>query len=188
MAGALGARGLSGPAAVTLTIAPSAKTAPAGTSGASAASPGAAVALLRMNTQIDIRAVLPAIRVPTLVLQRVGDLDANVEEGRFLARHIPGARLIELPGVDHLPWVGDQNAVLDEVQEFLTGVRPIANIDRALVYHTAMRFDHPAVGNELVVRETEGHPRLLPTLRKWKSHPMGRGPALRLRPTILREA
>ena len=97
-----------------------------------AASPGAAVALLRMNTQIDIRAVLPAIRVPTLVLQRVGDLDANVEEGRFLARHIPGARLIELPGVDHLPWVGDQNAVLDEVQEFLTGVRPIADIDRVL--------------------------------------------------------
>ncbi|TMG83166.1 MAG: adenylate/guanylate cyclase domain-containing protein [Betaproteobacteria bacterium] len=97
-----------------------------------AASPGAAVALMRMNTQIDIRAVLPAIRVPTLVLQRVGDLDTNVEEGRFLARHIPGARLVELPGADHLAWVGDQDAILDEIQEFLTGVRPVSDIDRVL--------------------------------------------------------
>src|SRR5438874_2736257 len=97
-----------------------------------AASPGAAAALLRMNTQVDVRAVLPAIRVPALVLHRVGDLDANIEEGRFLARHIPGARFVELPGNDHLPWVGDQDAVLDEVQEFLTGMRPIADIDRVL--------------------------------------------------------
>jgi len=97
-----------------------------------AASPGAAVALLRMNTQIDIRAVLPTIRVPTLVLHRVGDLDANIQEARFIARHIPGARLVELPGNDHLVWVGDQDSVLDEVQEFLTGVRPIAEFDRVL--------------------------------------------------------
>ncbi|HSS70919.1 MAG TPA: adenylate/guanylate cyclase domain-containing protein [Casimicrobiaceae bacterium] len=97
-----------------------------------AASPGAAVALLRMNTQMDIRAVLPAIRVPTLVLHRVGDLDSNIEEGRFIARSIPGARLVELPGSDHLPWVGDQDSILDEVQEFLTGVRPVADIDRVL--------------------------------------------------------
>jgi pimeloyl-ACP methyl ester carboxylesterase len=97
-----------------------------------AASPGAAVALLRMNTQIDIRAVLPAIRVPTLVLHRVGDLDSNIEEGRFIARRIPGARLVELPGSDHLPWVGDQDSILDEVQEFLTGIRPVADIDRVL--------------------------------------------------------
>ena len=97
-----------------------------------AASPGAAVALLRMNTQIDIRAVLPVIRVPTLVLHRVGDLDANIEEGRFIAQRIPGARLVELPGNDHVPWVGDQDSVLDEVQEFLTGVRPVADVDRVL--------------------------------------------------------
>ena len=74
----------------------------------SAASPGAAVALLRMNTQIDIRLVLPTIRVPTLVIHRTGDRDANVEEGRWLAARIPGARFVELPGDDHLPWVGDQ--------------------------------------------------------------------------------
>ncbi|HTS21151.1 MAG TPA: adenylate/guanylate cyclase domain-containing protein [Casimicrobiaceae bacterium] len=97
-----------------------------------AASPGAAVALLRMNSQVDIRAVLPTIRVPTLVLHRIGDLDANIEEARFIARRIPGARLVELPGDDHLPWVGDQDSLLDELQEFLTGVRPIADVDRVL--------------------------------------------------------
>ena len=97
-----------------------------------AASPGAAVTLLRMNTQIDIRATLPAIRVPTLVLHRTDDLDCSIENGRFIARNIPGARLVELAGSDHLPWVGDQDAVLDEIQEFLTGVRPVSDIDRVL--------------------------------------------------------
>jgi class 3 adenylate cyclase len=87
---------------------------------------------MRMNTQIDIRGVLSSIRVPTLVMHRVGDQDAKIEEARWLARHIPGARLVELPGDDHLPWVGDQDAVLDETQEFLTGIRPARDIDRAL--------------------------------------------------------
>ena len=98
----------------------------------SAASPGAAVALLRMNTQIDIRLVLPTIRVPTLVIHRTADRDANVEEGRWLAARIPGARFVELPGDDHLPWVGDQDAILDEIQEFLTGIRQSPELDRAL--------------------------------------------------------
>lgn len=97
------------------------------------ASPGAAVALLRMNTLIDVRQVLPTVSVPALVIHRTGDLDVNVEEGRWIATQIPGARFAELPGADHLPWVGDQGSVLDEVQEFLTGVRPIPNIDRVLV-------------------------------------------------------
>lgn len=96
------------------------------------ASPGAAVALLRMNTQIDIRHVLPTIRVPTLVVHRTGDRDVNVEEGRWLAARIPGTRFVELPGDDHLPWVGDQDAILDEIQEFLTGVRQSPEFDRAL--------------------------------------------------------
>ncbi len=68
------------------------------------ASPGSAVALLRMNTHIDIRAVLPSIRVPTLVLHRLGDRDANVEEGRWIAAQVPGARFTALAGDDHLPW------------------------------------------------------------------------------------
>jgi class 3 adenylate cyclase len=97
-----------------------------------AASPGAAVALLKMNTQIDIRRLLPTIRVPTLVMHRVGDLDASVDEGRWMAAQIPGARFVDLPGDDHLPWVGDQDTVLDEVQEFLTGVRPTPDINRVL--------------------------------------------------------
>jgi class 3 adenylate cyclase len=97
-----------------------------------AASPGAAVALLRMNTDIDIRGVLPTIRVPTLVIHRAGDRDVNVDEGRWLAARIPGARFVELPGDDHFPWVGDQDVILDEMQEFLTGVRPAPEADRVL--------------------------------------------------------
>ena len=96
------------------------------------ASPGAALALLRMNTQIDITGVLPAIHVPALVLHRTGDRDVNVEEGRWLADRIPGAQFKELPGDDHIPWVGDQDAILDEIQEFLTGVRPASEETRVL--------------------------------------------------------
>jgi pimeloyl-ACP methyl ester carboxylesterase len=96
------------------------------------ASPGAAVALLRMNTQLDIRHILPTIRVPTLVIHRKGDCDANVEEGRWIAKQIPNARFVELSGEDHLPWVGHQDAVIDEVQEFLTGARAIPEPNRVL--------------------------------------------------------
>jgi pimeloyl-ACP methyl ester carboxylesterase len=96
------------------------------------ASPGAAAALLRMNTQIDVRDVLPAIRVPTLVVHHTGDRDASVEEGRWIASRIPGARFLQLPGSDHLPWVGDQDRLLDEVQEFLTGRRASPEPNRVL--------------------------------------------------------
>ncbi len=96
------------------------------------ASPGAAAALIRMNLAIDIRHVLPAIRVPTLVLHRAGDRSIPVEHGRYLAEHIPGARFVELPGDDHLPFVGDQDAILDEVEEFLTGARHAPEPDRVL--------------------------------------------------------
>jgi pimeloyl-ACP methyl ester carboxylesterase len=96
------------------------------------ASPATAAALLRMNTEIDVREVLPSIHVPTLVLHRSGDLDTNVEEGRWIAGRIPGAKFVELAGVDHLAWAGDQDPVLDEIEEFLTGVRPIREADRVL--------------------------------------------------------
>jgi pimeloyl-ACP methyl ester carboxylesterase len=98
----------------------------------SSASPGAAVTLLRMNTEIDIRHVLPAIRVPTLIMNRVGDRSVSVEEGRWMAGQIPNARFVELAGEDHMPWVGDQDSILDEVQEFLTGDRPVREPDRVL--------------------------------------------------------
>ncbi len=87
------------------------------------ASPGAAVALTQMNAEIDVRNVLPSIRVPALVIHRTEDQCLKVEEGRFVADRIPGAKFVEFPGVDHLPFVGDQDAILDEVEEFLTGVR-----------------------------------------------------------------
>jgi pimeloyl-ACP methyl ester carboxylesterase len=87
------------------------------------ASPGAAVALHRMNTGIDTRSALPSITAPTLVICRTDDRDVSLEEGRWIAGQIPHARFVELPGDDHLTWLGDTDALLDEVEAFLTGVR-----------------------------------------------------------------
>ncbi|MDX6409888.1 MAG: hypothetical protein QOE13_2959 [Gaiellaceae bacterium] len=96
------------------------------------ASPGAAAALLRMNSQIDTRQVLPTIRVPTFVLTRTGDRDVTVDESRWLAAQIPGARFVALPGDEHLLWAGDQDVLLAEIEEFLTGARSPAVHDRVL--------------------------------------------------------
>ncbi len=87
------------------------------------ASPGAANALRLMNYGIDVRHVLPTVGVPTLVLHRTGDLPVNVEHGRYLARHVKGAKYVEFPGIDHNPWVGDAKAILGEIEAFLTGGR-----------------------------------------------------------------
>ena len=84
------------------------------------ASPGAALSLARFNTQTDVRAVLPAISAPTLVLHRKGDLDVDVEEARYLAARIPAARLVELDGDDHLIYTGDADRVVDEAQAFFS--------------------------------------------------------------------
>ena len=96
------------------------------------ASPGAAVALMRMNTQIDVRGVLPSIQAPTLVLHRKDDRDVQVEEGRWIAKQIPGAKYVELEGDAHTLWAGDTDALLDEVEEFLTGARRGPEPDRVL--------------------------------------------------------
>ena len=97
------------------------------------ASPSAAIALVRMNSQLDASDILSTIRVPCLVLHRAGDLVVNIEDGRFLAKHIPGARLIELSGEDHLPFIGDNaDDIVGHVTEFLTGVRAEVEIDRVL--------------------------------------------------------
>jgi pimeloyl-ACP methyl ester carboxylesterase len=96
------------------------------------ASPGAALALTRMNGDIDVRPALETIAVPTLVVHRTGDRSLPVEGARYLADRIRGARLAELPGDDHLPFVGDQDAILDEIEEFLTGVRRGVETDRVL--------------------------------------------------------
>lgn len=98
----------------------------------SGASPSAAVALTKMNADIDVRNVLPTIQVPTLVIHRSGDICLKVEEGRFVASQIPGAKYVELDGIDHLPFVGNQIEILDEIEEFLTGVRQAPEYDRVL--------------------------------------------------------
>jgi pimeloyl-ACP methyl ester carboxylesterase len=95
-----------------------------------AASPAAAAALTRMSAMIDIRHVLQAIRVPTLVLHRADEVMA--EPSRYVGERIPGAKIVELPGADHMPWLGDQDAALAEIEEFLTGVRPHPALDRVL--------------------------------------------------------
>jgi len=95
------------------------------------ASPGAFAALFRMNAEIDVRSVLPTIRAPTLVLHCEGDRCVTVDQGRYLAEHIPGAKYVELPGIDHLHLV-HLDPILDEIEEFLTGVRPGPTWDRVL--------------------------------------------------------
>ena len=95
-------------------------------------SPAAFATLSRMNAQIDIRHVLPAIHVPTLILHSVNDRAIDVGGSRYLAEQIPGAKLIELSGPDHVPWLSDADVVLDEIEEFLTGVRRGPEPDRVL--------------------------------------------------------
>jgi len=95
------------------------------------ASPAAARALVLMNSQIDVRNILASIQAKTLVLHRRDDRDSKIEEGRYVAEHIPGARFVELPGETHVPW-WDSDDLVDEVQEFLTGVRPTRLENRVL--------------------------------------------------------
>jgi pimeloyl-ACP methyl ester carboxylesterase len=92
----------------------------------SAASPAAAVALAKSNALIDTRALLPSVHVPTLVLSRRDDPVGPGPTGRYLAERIPGARFIELTGDEHLPWLGDAEALCAEMEQFVTGVRPQA--------------------------------------------------------------
>ena len=119
------------------------------------ASPGAAVALTQMNAEIDVRNVLPSIRVPSLVIHRTDDQCLLVEEGRFVAERIPGAKFVELPGNDHLPFVGNQDAILDEMEEFLTGVRHQLEPDTVLA---TVLFTHVSnVGNDELSRRLRAH-------------------------------
>lgn len=104
------------------------------------ASPGAAVALTKMNADIDVREVLPLVRVPTLVMHRRDDLCLKVEEGRFVADRIPGAKFIELDGNDHLPFVGDQERVLAEIEEFVNGLKTGGGVDRVLATVMSVRL------------------------------------------------
>jgi pimeloyl-ACP methyl ester carboxylesterase len=97
-----------------------------------AVSPGMVRNIFALYPKMDIRDVLPAIQVPTLVLHRRGDRMVSIELGRYLADHIPGAKLVELDGADHLFFTGDSDAILDEIQEFLTGARSMPSPERVL--------------------------------------------------------
>lgn len=97
------------------------------------AAPQDALSLWRWNTEIDVREILPTIHVPTLVLCRSGDRWVKRQEGQYLADHIAGATFIELPGDDHVIWAGDTDRALDEIEEFLTGTRPIPPVERLLL-------------------------------------------------------
>jgi pimeloyl-ACP methyl ester carboxylesterase len=96
-----------------------------------AGSPRTIEAFFRASFGTDTRALLPSIHVPTLVVHRRDDRAVNVHHGRYLAEHIAGARYVELPGIDHLAWIGPDD-MLAEVQEFVTGARPAVEVDRVL--------------------------------------------------------
>jgi class 3 adenylate cyclase len=112
--------------------------------------PGMVAPIFETINRMDVRAVLPAIRVPTLILHRRGDRLVDVANGRYLAGHIPGARYLELPGDDHIYFAGDADALLDEIEEFVTGSRGLHDPDRVLA--TVMFTD--------IVRSTEHAARL----------------------------
>lgn len=97
-----------------------------------AASPGAALALAKMNTESDITAIVNTIKVPTLILHRKDDLDVNIEEAIYLAKRIPNSKMVELKGNDHCFWVGDSFSVMEEMEEFVTGIRPSGAINLPL--------------------------------------------------------
>jgi class 3 adenylate cyclase/pimeloyl-ACP methyl ester carboxylesterase len=96
------------------------------------ASPGTVIAMRRLIQQTDVRHVLPSIHVPTLVVHRKDNWWVDVGQGRYLAEHIPGAKLVEVPGVDYFPFLGDADAVLDPIEEFLTGAPRGVRSDRVL--------------------------------------------------------
>ncbi len=112
------------------------------------ASPAMAVAMFEAFLDTDVRQVLPALAVPTLVLHRKGDHVVNIRAGRWLASQIRGAKFVELPGIDHCPYVGDADPLLGEIEEFLTGARKEPEIDRVLA--TILFIDVVASTDRLV--------------------------------------
>jgi class 3 adenylate cyclase/pimeloyl-ACP methyl ester carboxylesterase len=96
--------------------------------------PGAFLALSKSEMMMDVTRVLPTVHVPTLVIHLTGDKVSSVEEGRYLARHIPGAKFVELAGVDHMFWADNQlsDRILGEVRSFITEIQPVSETTRVL--------------------------------------------------------
>ena len=119
------------------------------------ASPAEAIALWRWGTEIDVRDILPAIHVPTLIAQTTGDRWVKREEGRYLATHIEGARYIELAGRDHVIWGENSDRLVDEIQAFVTGALPAAPGERVLVSALSVAVGEPAAGGDRIERHEE---------------------------------
>lgn len=106
----------------------------------SGASPSAAMVLTKMNTEVDIIDILGSIKVPALIMQRKNDIDVKIEEGRFIAERISGAKFIEFPGDDHLFWAGNTREVLDEMKAFLMNTEAKKSYDGKLYTVIVGRF------------------------------------------------
>jgi pimeloyl-ACP methyl ester carboxylesterase len=98
-----------------------------------AASPKAAITMWKLGAEVDVRGILSSIAVPTLVLQKEHDRWVKPEEGRYLASNIPNAKFVLLPGTDHIIWGDGQDRLIDEIEEFVTGVRPVQSHERVLL-------------------------------------------------------
>jgi pimeloyl-ACP methyl ester carboxylesterase/AraC-like DNA-binding protein len=110
----------------------------------SGASPSAAMVLTKMNTEVDIIDILGSIKVPTLIMQRTHDIDVKIEEGKFIADHIHGAKFVEFDGNDHLFWVGNTKEVLSQMKAFILNVKPIRNYEEQLYTIVAARITNPS--------------------------------------------
>jgi pimeloyl-ACP methyl ester carboxylesterase len=122
------------------------------------ATPAAAMALMRMNSEIDITETLATIQAPTLVLHRTGDVLVHVEGGRALGRNIPGAHLIEYPGPDHLPFVGDNvNEILEDIKNFIANLPAKPIVERILATLLVARLDETALHGISCERRGEDH-------------------------------
>ncbi len=108
----------------------------------SGASPSAALVLTKMNTQVDIIDILPSIKVPTLMMQRTHDIDVKIEEGRFIADRIEGARFVEFSGSDHLFWAGNTSEVLTEMEQFIAGLKPFSESQAQLLTLVYAKITH----------------------------------------------
>jgi pimeloyl-ACP methyl ester carboxylesterase/class 3 adenylate cyclase len=131
------------------------------------ASPGAVKSFTMLNSQIDLSSILPAVRVPTLVLHNQGDVQVPVEHGRELAACIPDAKMIEYPGVDHIFTTGDVEPVLGDIEEFVTGHRESSSSDFERVLATVLFTDivdstrsAAAMGDQAWRRMLDSHDRL----------------------------
>jgi class 3 adenylate cyclase/pimeloyl-ACP methyl ester carboxylesterase len=122
------------------------------------ASPGAIRAATLLNAQIDIRPILPLVRVPALVLHRRGDRQVPIDLGRKLAKEIPNSTLIEYDGIDHLFWIGDVEPMLGDIKEFITGDRTASSSDYERILATVLFTDIvDSTGNALAVGDQTWH-------------------------------